>query len=125
MNPYLTAAGVLIMALGIAHSLLGERLILVRLFKRPDLPELMGSELFTKRVLRCAWHLTTVLMLGLGLISLALAGGPLDSQGRWVLRIEALVFLVAGAVSLAATRARHFSWVVFLLISALLWIGTE
>jgi hypothetical protein len=50
----------LVVATGIAHSYLGERYILIRLFKRGDLPKLSVGTEFTKGTLRFAWHLTTV-----------------------------------------------------------------
>jgi hypothetical protein len=40
-------AGILFVALGLAHSILGERYILTRLFRRNDLPTLFGSSAFT------------------------------------------------------------------------------
>jgi hypothetical protein len=36
-------------AVGLAHSCLGERAILIRLFRRPNLPRLFGSDVFTRR----------------------------------------------------------------------------
>ena len=46
--------------LGVAHSVLGERYILTRLFRRENLPTLFGGTEFTTRTLRFAWHLTTI-----------------------------------------------------------------
>ena len=65
MNGALLAAAALAVVLGIAHSYLGERFILVRLFRRADLPKLVGSAELTKQTLRLAWHITTVLAFGL------------------------------------------------------------
>ena len=45
-------AAVLCFAVGLAHSVLGERYILVRLFRRTDLPKLFGGTEFTVRTLR-------------------------------------------------------------------------
>src|SRR3954463_6435523 len=56
---YLLAAA-LTFGVGAAHSFLGERFILIRLLRRPDLPKLFGGTEFTARTLRFAWHLTTV-----------------------------------------------------------------
>ena len=39
-----------LLVLAIAHSYLGERYILIRLFKRDNLPKLFGSDDFTKIV---------------------------------------------------------------------------
>ncbi len=60
MAALLYFAAFLSVALGIAHSVLGERYILTRLFRRADLPKLFGSSEFTVRTLRFAWHITTV-----------------------------------------------------------------
>lgn len=43
----LTAAAIIMLFTGIAHSYLGERYILIRLFKRDSVPELLGSDDFT------------------------------------------------------------------------------
>ena len=51
---------ILLLIIGIIHSYLGEKYLLIRLFRRDDLPKLLGSDWFTKRVLRFAWHLTTI-----------------------------------------------------------------
>ena len=44
-------AALLILVVGGAHSYLGERYILIRLFRGP-LPKVLGSEEFTRRTLR-------------------------------------------------------------------------
>ena len=54
MRTTLYVAAFLIVAVGIAHSYLGERYILIRLFRRENLPELFGSAGFTIRTLRFA-----------------------------------------------------------------------
>ena len=46
MNSLLVFSAFLTIAVGVAHSYLGERYILIRLFKRTDLPRLRGSEVF-------------------------------------------------------------------------------
>ena len=51
---------ILLLIIGIIHSYLGEKYILIRLFRREDLPKLLGGDWFTKRVLRFGWHLTTL-----------------------------------------------------------------
>ncbi|MDL5030425.1 hypothetical protein QRD43_00790 [Pelomonas sp. APW6] len=56
----LTLATLLILLTGLAHSWLGERYLLRRLFKRDDLPAVLGSTAFTTGTLRFVWHLLTV-----------------------------------------------------------------
>jgi hypothetical protein len=64
-------------------------------------------------------------MLCLGAIPLLLSGEPLSHQAIMIVRVESATFLVCVVVSFAVTRARHFSWVVFLAIPILLWLGAR
>src|SRR4249920_816458 len=66
-------AAFLTFAVGLAHSVLGERYILIRLFRRTDIPHLSGGPEFTIRILRFAWHLTTVAWWGFAAILVLLA----------------------------------------------------
>jgi hypothetical protein len=125
MNVLLFVAGALTGLLGAAHSLLGERLLLGPLFKHSDLPELLGSRLFARRTLRFAWHLTTVLLAGIGLLVVALSFTQVEPQTVWLLRCFSIVFAICSIVSLVGARARHFSWIVFLVIAAMLWLGVS
>jgi hypothetical protein len=104
----LYVAAALIAALGIAHSILGERYILIRLFRR-DLPELFGNAWFTQRTLRFAWHLTTALAFGIAVLLVQLAGSAsapaLANTIGWTL-------LCCGLLPLIHTRGRHLSWIV-------------
>ena len=43
----LTIAAILLVLCGVVHSILGERYLLSRLFKRDNLPHLFGSDAFT------------------------------------------------------------------------------
>ncbi|MEM1271516.1 MAG: hypothetical protein AAGI08_15835 [Bacteroidota bacterium] len=109
------AAAVLLFLIGLAHSYLGERYILIRLFRR-DLPRLFGGDEFTKKTLRFAWHITTVAWWGMA--ALLVAG--LDSA-QTSLRIISITFLVTGVIALAGSRGRHLSWIVFLAVAGLTW----
>jgi hypothetical protein len=121
----LLVASALAALLGLAHSYLGERYILIRLFRRSDLPHLFGSDWFTRRTLRFAWHLTTIAFWGLAAILTlaAFSSGPGFRGGSLV--VVASTFLVSAAVALAATRGRHLSWIVFLLIGILTLLATQ
>ena len=120
MNFYFVTAAVLAFTVGVAHSWLGERYILVRLFRRPDIPHLFGSDDFTKRTLRFAWHITTVLMFGAGALLLMIASFPLDPSARRFSIAIAATFLASALVALMGSRGRHLSWVVFMLIAILI-----
>ncbi len=122
MNLWLLAAAASALAIGFAHSVLGERYILMRLFRRSDLPELFGSDAFTRRTLRFAWHLTTVAWCGFAALMLLLAQNALTFHG--VTRVIALTFLATSVVTFIGSRGRHFAWPVFLFIAWACWIVT-
>jgi ribonuclease BN (tRNA processing enzyme) len=122
----LVLAAVLAALLGAAHSWLGERYILARLFRRADLPHLFGSDVFTKRTLRFAWHVTTLAWWGIaGILVLAWAGGPADVRIGGVLEMIALTALMSALIGLIWTRGRHPAWIVFVAIGAATWIGAN
>lgn len=104
----LKLAALLIALLGLAHSILGERYILVRLFRR-DLPKLFGGTDFTRNTLRFAWHLTTVLALGISVLLVQLAGAP--SQ-QMLARTLGWRLIASGLLPLVFTRGQHLAWVV-------------
>lgn len=124
MNTALVVAALLIVALGLVHSVLGERYILVRLFRRSDLPRLFGSDLFTRRTLRFAWHLTTVVWWGIALV-LVLAARPQRLSLADTGAILAGTAVASAIVSLVGSRGRHPAWVVFLVIGLAIWTGTR
>ena len=121
MNVSLLIAAALLVAIAAAHSVLGERYILMRLFQRENLPRLFGSDWFTKRTLRFAWHVTSVTWLGFAAL-LVLAGAGASSTGT-VLAVVAMTFLVTGMIAAVASRGRHLSWIVFLAVAALAWLA--
>lgn len=118
----LIAAASLAFLIGIAHSSLGERYILRRLFRRRDLPHLFGSDSFTRQTLRFAWHLTTIAWFGLGAILVLLGSADSRLDPGAILRAISLTFLVSFLIALISTRGRHLSWMVFLAIALLSWL---
>lgn len=103
---------------GAAHSYLGERYVLTRLFRRPDLPPLFGSDVFTRRTLRLAWHATTLAWWGLGAVLVLLPTGASTAA------IGAAVSATFGATAVlmfVGSRGRHLAWIAFLAIAAAAW----
>ena len=107
-------AAFLAITVGFAHSILGERYILTRLFRRDDLPKLFGSSEFTTRTLRFAWHITTIAWWGFSALLIQLAQGAIPTRG--VALVIAITFLATAVVACAGSRARHLAWPVFLFI---------
>lgn len=123
MNVYFVVAAVLAIAIGLAHSMLGERYILIRLFRQQNLPHLFGTDDFTKRTLRFAWHLTTIMCFGFAALLLILGSFPLDASGRRLSCAIAATFLASAVTALIGSRGRHLAWVVLLIIAGLVWMG--
>ncbi len=119
MNGWLLIAALLTVVVGLAHSYLGERYILLRLFRRDDLPHLFGSDVFTKRTLRFAWHVTTIAWWGMAALFHVLGGGD-PAAG---LRVLSVTFLITAVVIAFASRGRHLAWPVFIMIAVAGWLG--
>lgn len=119
MNHWLLVAAVLVVLVGVAHSYLGERYILTRLFRRSDLPHLFGSDVFTKRTLRFAWHLTSVAWWGGAAGIWVLARG--DAVGG--LRVISGTFFISAILTAAGSRGRHLAWLIFAVIAVAAWVG--
>jgi hypothetical protein len=118
----LHAAAGLVVLVVLAHSWLGERFILIRLFRREDLPRILGGADFTKRTLRMAWHVTSLLGLGLACLLVAMAA-PGGASKHVAGGIIAATFAASGLLSLVLCRGRHLSWIAFFAIAALTWFA--
>lgn len=114
----LLLAATLIFITGLAHSYLGERYLLMRLFKREDLPKLFGSTAFTVGTLRFAWHMTTLAWWGFALLLFFAAQGGLTRDQ--VLLVIAGTSLMSAGLPIYFTRGKHLSWVVFLAVGLLI-----
>ena len=109
---------VLAILIGFIHSYLGEKYLLIRLFRRDDLPKLLGSDWFTKRVLRFAWHITTLAWWGFAAILYLLAEPGADLRQN-ILLVIGMVFLLSGALSAGFSKGKHLSWLVFWAIAGI------
>jgi hypothetical protein len=108
-------ATLLLVGIGIAHSVLGERYVLRRLERLENLPRLTlgGGELMVP-VLRFAWHLTSIAWFGIAAILTLMANGKLSYHSAAM--VIAVTFIVSALVSGIPSRGRHYSWLVFLAI---------
>jgi hypothetical protein len=121
MDIALVTAASLLVLIAVAHSYLGEKYVLIRLFRREDLPRVMGSEQFTKRVLRFAWHVTSIAWVGFAGVLLVFAGDASDARSS-VLRVISGTFAASALLTGTASRGRHLSWAVFTAIAVLTWM---
>jgi hypothetical protein len=129
VNVHLVAAAWLAILVGLAHSLLGERLIFSRLRQRREFVPTDGGTVLREphvRILWASWHALTVLGWAMAGAMLLMASEPaLTTLQIAVLRIMALAMLAAAALVVIGTRARHPGWIGLLLVAALTCLGTE
>ena len=107
-------AAIILICIGLVHSYLGERYILMRLFKRDNIPHLFGSDHFTKGTLRFCWHVMSFAVFGFAAILL-----HTPSHNAFVLQVIAWVFSMSAVLSFYFTKGKHLSWIAFLAIAAL------
>jgi hypothetical protein len=115
----LTIAALIMLVTGIAHSYLGEKYILMRLFRRDSIPELLGSDELTKNTLRFALHITSITWFGLAAI-MYFENAP----SSLFLYTVATISFVSAAMAAFFTKGKHFSWIAFLSVGILTLIAT-
>ncbi len=126
MQMLLLWAGILVVLIGLSHSILGEILIFRRQRSSGIVPTLGGEILKERhvRILWASWHLVTILGWALGgmLIMLALPPGQ-PFPARWLVRIALIATLACSALVCFATKGRHPGWIGLLLAAILTWLG--
>lgn len=104
------AAAVILFIVGIAHSYLGEKYILIRLFRNP-LPKLFGDDTFTKQTLRFAWHLTTLAWWSMSALMILVAIDKFSTNSLIIVIGNYLA--TCALIALVASKGRHLSWLFF------------
>jgi len=126
MNAYLTAAAVLAWAVGVAHSILGERLIFSRLRRGRLVPTDGGTLLQERhvRILWASWHLPTLFGWVFAAALLRLASESTGGGLTHPLVTSIAGGMLAGSVLVCyATKARHPGWIGLLGVAVLCWLG--
>jgi hypothetical protein len=130
MNVELAIAGLGWLVLAFGHTTLGLRWILPSLTKEglPTTP--VGSRSMTLGMLRFTWNAASVLLLGFGILFIALALAPDADPKTLLLRWFAAVSLAATALACWNARRRPSSLLrlpvplVLVAIAALSWTAT-
>lgn len=115
----LTAAALLAIGIGIVHSCLGEKYILMRLFRQP-LPKLFGDDWFTRQTLRFVWHILTVAWFGSAATLIALESPEISRSN--LISVIGVTFAVTALIAFIASRGKHLSWIVFGAIATLCFL---
>lgn len=127
MNTFLASAAALAFLVGLAHSILGERLVFSRMRQGQLVPTNGGTVLREPhvRILWASWHALTVLGWAMAGTLLLLASEPATGELRAsLLHLVALSMLAGSALVLYGTSARHPGWLGLLGVAVLTWLGT-
>jgi hypothetical protein len=120
----LYAAALLLCAVSFAHTYMGERYLLMRIARRHEqLPKVFGSTANTMHTLRFGWHLASVAWVGMAGVLAVLANPAAGLSGLGL--VIGGTFLIHFAVALIASRGKHLSWPVFLMIGILVIAATR
>ena len=114
----LLIAAILIFVTGLLHSYLGERYILIRLFRGDKVPRLFGSDYLTKGTLRFVWHITTFAWWGFAYLLWQLAAGQ-ENLAQTILYTIGTVSLFSAIFSFGFTKGKHLSWLLFLAVAVI------
>lgn len=126
MNWYFVAAAVLAFAVGLVHSVLGERLIFRRMRSTGFIPTSGGSALREPhvRILWATWHVVTVLgwcmAATLALLALPSFSGQIPP---FVGEVIAAAMVASSLLVLVGTKGRHPGWVGLLGVALLAAMG--
>jgi hypothetical protein len=121
MSNLLSIAGILMILLGLAHSVLGEMLIF-RHIRRGKARHAGAIELLPQRrwdALWSSWHLVTLLGIGLGSSLLLIAVAPEKAPAPYLSAIAATL-AISSVYWFLGTRGKHPAWLVFAAISGIL-----
>jgi hypothetical protein len=95
------------------------RISQLRLFDSSD-----AKDLLAKRIVRLAWHLTSLIWCGCAVVLAYIAFVEASESIVVIVRILSSVFLLHSVLSLAIVRGRHASWLGFLIVSVFSFLGT-
>lgn len=124
MQTLYLAAGLIAAVTGVAHSVLGERLIFRHLRASGLVPTRGAPPLRERhiRILWATWHLGSVFGWALAGMLLRLAFAPTLSPAM-VATGAAAAYLGGALLVLVGTKGRHPGWIALLAVALLTWLA--
>lgn len=117
VNWLLATAGVGCLIAAVVHSTVGERVFVQPILANMDWSG-FRSATFARRVVRLAWHVTSVTWLGFAMILLApVLGATNTAVAYWA---AAVTFGIAFMMTGYGTDWKHRGWPVFAIVTAAL-----
>ncbi len=126
MNPWLMAAGLCGLLIGIVHSVMGEQRIFRHLREDGIVPTLAEPLMrgYQLQIVWASWHLVSCFGLGVAALLFVAARPDVPPQLRTLMVVWSIgVLLLAAALVAFATHGRHMAWLALLLTSAIAAAG--
>jgi hypothetical protein len=127
-NTYMFAAGVLALAVGAIHSVLGEIMIFSRMRQRGIIPT-MGAPVLRERhvrILWASWHMVTAFGWASGAVLLRLAFASPDYPIRAFVEGTIIISMLFNSLLvLIASKGMHPGWAGLLGVAVLAWVGIK
>jgi hypothetical protein len=126
MNIHFLAAALLLIVIGLVHSVLGEWLIFRRMRNEGFIPT-NGGELLREphvRIIWATWHLVSVLGWGIATVLLWLAQAtqaPLTQS--LIPQALSATLAASSALVLIGTKGKHPGWIGLMVAAGLIWAG--
>lgn len=129
MNLWLLLGGLLLIGAAGFHSLMGEKVVLARLYRRAQERPEGGRRAYddpaVRNSIRLAWHSLSVALVGFAAL-LFNAGLHQDAFGAaWngVATILVATFAALALLTLATARGRHVGWMWYIATAATAWLS--
>jgi hypothetical protein len=129
MNWWSLTGAVLLLGAALAHSLVGEKVVLRRLYRRggerAEVGRRSGDDASTRRAVRLAWHSLSVTLVGFAML-LLMSGIDARAVGegwRALAPVIAATFAALTALSLFISRGRHVGWMWYAAAAATAWLS--
>lgn len=126
MTNYFLIAAILVVIVGIVHSVLGEFLIFRHLRKNGIVPTLAALPLRERhvRILWASWHVVTVFGFGFGVVLLWLSQSQeLGNFQPFIKEVIIYSMLASSLLVLRATSGKHPGWTGLAAVALLTWLG--
>ncbi len=128
MNLFLLFAAAVLFCIGILHTVVaewkGDRRLVSRITRLTLFDSDDDKDALAKRIVRLAWHATSLVWCGCAVVLAYLAFVEASGPVIAVVRILSVLFLLHSVLSLAIARGKHPSWLGFLVVAVLSFLGT-
>ena len=107
-------AGILALAVSIAHGVLGETKVFSRARIEPEQLRLL---------IRLVWQAGTIAWISLAILLIATPELGSEAARHWIIAMSIVTYGFAAVGNAWATRGRHFGWVAMIVVIGLAAVG--